>query len=274
MHKRCDAVKNSWAQTHPARAWPSLPASMSEPAASAAQAKANAFRSKPCRFWAQNACLKGDRCTFAHVDDQGKDWHAPVGNRSAQSGAQELRKRNAKSVAENQAPGSSATASAKRPKLQMPGGQHGDVNQRARADACSDAQGSNPSQDSLETALFTWSEKKNRDIHKWLHQERSVPDQKCALFERDAVQLLTSNGQTVYRCPYEEYHYDTAAGECKKWFKIAGNMDVVWCTMLYGRGERLQQKLANALILGADMRQKVRPAMMRRGLIFANVIFP
>ena len=50
-------------------------------------------------------------------------------------------------------------------------------------------------------------------------------------------------------------------------------MDVVWCTMLYGRGERLQQHLANALILGADMRQKVRPAMMRRGLTFANVIF-
>ena len=114
---------------------------------------------------------------------------------------------------------------------------------------------------------------KKTAIHQWLHEERSVPDQKCDLFERHAVQLITSNGETVYRCPYEEYHYDTAPGEDKRWFKIAGNMDVVWCTMLYGRGERLQQHLANALILGADMRQKVRPAMMRRGLTFANVIF-
>ena len=100
-----------------------------------------------------------------------------------------------------------------------------------------------------------------------------MPDQKCDLFARHAVQLITSNGQTVYRCPYEEYHYDTAPGQEECWFKIAGNMDVVWCTMLYGRGERLQQHLANALILGADLRQKVRPAMMRRGLTFANVIF-
>ena len=149
MHKRCDAVKNSWAQNQPARARPSLLASMSEPAASAAQAKAKAFRTQPCRFWAKNTCLKGDACTFAHVDDQGKNWHAPVENRSAQSGAQEIRKSNAESVAESQAPGSSATASAKRLKLQMPGEQHGDVKQRARADACSDAQGSNPSQDSV-----------------------------------------------------------------------------------------------------------------------------
>ena len=128
------------------------------------------------------------------------------------------------------------------------------------------------SQDSSETVLFTWSAKQNADIHTWLHEEWSVPDQKCDLFARHAVQLITNNGETVYRCPYEEYHYDTAPGQDKCWFKIAGNMDVVWCTMLYGRGERLQQHLANALILGADMRQKVRPAMMRRGLTFANVI--
>ena len=42
--------------------------------------------------------------------------------------------------------------------------------------------------------------------------------------------------------------------------------------MLYGRGARLQHHLANALIVGADMRQKVRPAMMKRGLTFANDI--
>ena len=122
-------------------------------------------------------------------------------------------------------------------------------------------------------ALFTWSAKQNADIHKWLHEEQSVPDQTCDLFARHAAQLTTSTGETVYRCPYEEYHYDTAPGQDKCRFKVAGNTDVVWCTMLYRRGERLQQHLANALILGADMRQKVRPAMMRRGLTFANVIF-
>ena len=174
MHKRCDAVKNSWAQNQPARARPSLPASMSEPAASAAQAKAKAFRTKPCRFWEQRSCLKGDACAFAHVDVHGTNWHAPIENRSAHSGAQELQKRNAESVAVNQEPGSSATASAKRLKLQMPGEQHGDGKQRAHADARSDGQGSNPSQDTLDSALFSWPAKKTGDIHKWLHEERSV----------------------------------------------------------------------------------------------------
>ena len=265
--------KNSGAQNQPVRARASLPASMSEPAASAATAMSWAWRTKLCRYWAENKCLKGDRCAFAHVDDQGKDWHAPVAKRPVQSGAQELPKRNAESVAESEAPGSSASTSVKRSKLQLPGEQHEDVKQHARADASSEAQGSTHSQDGVETALFGWPSEDTGLIHKWLHEERSVPDQKCDLFERHAVQLITSNGQTVYRCPYEEYHYDTAPGECKKWFKIAGNMDVVWCTMLYGRGERLQQHLANALILGADLRKKVRPAMMRRGLTFANVIF-
>ena len=207
------------------------------------------------------------------MDDQGKNWHAPVENRPAQTAAQEIPKRSAESVEESAASGSSAKASAKRSKPSPSEEQRGDDKQVVRADACSASQGSNASHDSSEAALFTWSTKNSGDIHKWLHEERSVPDQKCELFARHAVQLLTSNGETVYRCPYEEYHYDTAPGRDKCWFKIAGNMDVVWCTMLYGRGERLQQHLANALILGADMRQKVGPAMMRRGLTFANVIF-
>ena len=217
--------------------------------------------------------MKGDACACAHVDEQGKDWHAPMAIRSAQPTAQELPKRTVESVAESASPGNSSTANAKRQKHQPPEEQHEAVKQLARAEERSIGRGSMSSQDSSETALFTWSAKQNADIHKWLHEERSVPDQKCDLFERHAVQLLTSTGETVYRCPYEEYHYDTAPGQDKCWFKIAGNMDVVWCTMLYGRGERLQQHLANALILGADMRQKVRPAMMRRGLTFANVIF-
>ena len=152
--------------------------------------------------------MKGDACAFAHVDEQGKDWHAPMAIRSAQPAAQELPKRTVESVAESAAAGNSSTAMAKRQKHQPPEEQHEAVKQLARAEERSIGRGSMSSQDSSETALFTWSAKQNPDIHKWLHEERSVPDQKCDLFARHAVQLITSNGETVYRCPYEEYRYD------------------------------------------------------------------
>ena len=273
MHQGCDAVENSGVQTSPARARPSLPASMSEPAPSAEKAIPKAWRTKTCRFWAEAKCLKGDACAFAHVDDKGKDWHARPDERCATKAAPPLPKRAAESEANSAASRDAPSPSAKRLKHQTPDEQHRDVKQAARAPASSASRGSKSDQVCSESALFTWPAEKSKDIHTWLHEERSVEDQKCDLFERHAVQLLTDDGQTVYRCPYEEYHYDTAPGQDKRWFKIAGNCDVVWCTMLYGKGERLQQHLANALILGADMRQKVRPAMMKRGLTFANVIF-
>ena len=118
--------------------------------------------------------MKGDRCAFAHVDDQGKNWHAPVENRPAQTAAQEIPKRSAESVEESAASGSSAKASAKRSKPSPSEEQRGDDKQVVRADACSASQGSNASHDSSEAALFTWSTKNSGDIHKWLHEGRAA----------------------------------------------------------------------------------------------------
>ena len=132
MPQQSDALKNSMAQSQPATTRQTLFASMGEPAASATPAVSKAWRTKPCRFWAESQCKKGDRCAFAHVDDQGRNWHAPKENRCAQPAAQELPKRSAENVAVEAASGSSATASVKRLKLPVPEKQHEDDKQFVR----------------------------------------------------------------------------------------------------------------------------------------------
>ena len=120
--------------------------------------------------------------------------------------------------------------------------------------------------------MFEWVPKQaDEQVHRWLHEERACTPRIARIIERDAIKLKFDDGSIAWRCAYEKLVNPQTVHELR--MEIAGNCDVVWCSMLYGRGERLQKHLANALILGADLRNLVKPALARKECTFANVLF-
>ena len=205
-----------------------------------------AFRTSPCTYWLQNKCKKGSRCKFAHRDAHGNDWHdvkeevvSPLDTREVQAAPwKKARMEDGNAMSESHVSNVSTQQSCL-------AGDHG---------------------------IFEWVPKQaDEEVHRWLHQERLCTPRNARSIERDAIKLKFDDGSIAWRCAYEKLvNAQTGRDLC---IEIAGNCDVVWCSMLYGRGERLQKHLANALILGADLRNLVKPALARKECTFANVLF-
>ena len=120
--------------------------------------------------------------------------------------------------------------------------------------------------------IFEWMPKQaDEEAHHWLHQERLCTPRNSRIIERSAINLKKRDGSVAWRCPYETLVSFQKGREEE--LEIAANCNIVWCCMLYGRGPRLQKHLANALMLGADLRNLVKPELARKQCTFANVLF-
>ena len=111
------------------------------------------------------------------------------------------------------------------------------------------------------------------EVHGWLASERAVRDRKAQILEKDLSQHVHSTGQVSFHAPYEKIRVVDDKNIVLDEITIDANRDVVWCGMLYGRGERVQQHLTMCLLLGHDLRNKVKPKMLAKGFSFANVLF-
>jgi len=205
-----------------------------------------AFRTSPCTYWLQNKCKKGSRCKFAHVDAYGHNWHhasekvvSPPDTKEVQA-APWKKARTEDGTAMSESHVSMAS-----------------TQQYGLAE---------------DNEIFEWVPKQaDEEAHRWLHQERLCTPKIARIIERNAIKFKMSDGSVAWRCPYEKLASFHKGHEER--MEIAGNCDIVWCSMLYGRGERLRKHLANALMLGADLRNLVKPALARRECTFANVLF-
>ena len=234
-----------------------------------------AWRTNPCYWFKWGVCSKGADCKFTHVDEHGFDWHAtndhtsPAGSqtRPPQEWARPKRSATAAGLTDT-----TATTS----KSSMPTPPWSKRSRSSDVVVIDEApMASSSSQDRAEPPPFTpvYTPATNRQVYEWLSQERAVKDQKAGLFVRDASQLTTDKGETVYRAAYETFRVHDENGTVVTEFTLGANADICWCTMLYGRGDRVQKHLANALMLGSDLRRKVKPLLSNLGCSFANVLF-
>ena len=214
-------------------------------------------------------------CKFTHVDEHGFDWHAtndhtsPAGSQTTPPQEWARPKRSATAAG---LPDTTATTS----KSSMPTPPWSKRSRSSDVVVIDEApRASSSSQDHAEPPPFTpvYTPATNRQVYEWLSQERAVKDQKAGLFVRDASQLTTDKGETVYRAAYESFRVHDENGTVVTEFTLGANADICWCTMLYGRGDQLQKHLANALMLGSDLRRKVKPHLSSLGCSFANVLF-
>ena len=111
------------------------------------------------------------------------------------------------------------------------------------------------------------------DVLGWLASERGVSDQKAQILEKDLSQHVRSSGEVSYHAPYEKVRFLNENNVVVDEITIDANRDVVWCAMLYGRGERVQQHLTMCLLLGNDLWTKIKPKLLSHGVTFATVSY-
>ena len=111
------------------------------------------------------------------------------------------------------------------------------------------------------------------NIHKWLHEERLNRTTLNNNLENQPI-ALTLQDQTVYRFPYEHVHLRGQVGsDIESTLEVGGNMDIVWCAMLYGRADKVMPHLTRTLLLGHQLRTQIEPKVRAQGYSFANVLF-
>ena len=111
------------------------------------------------------------------------------------------------------------------------------------------------------------------DVYRWLASERAVSDCKAQIIEKDLSQHVRSSGEVSFHAPYEKIRVVDDKNIVLDEITIDANRDVAWCAMLYGRGDRVQHHLTNCLLLGHDLRTRVKPNLLANGISFANVLF-
>ena len=242
---------------------------------SQAERRKMAWRREQCHYFQYGNCKKGQECKFAHTDNLGLDWHKWPAMKSSSAGqetaAVEERARPKRSASSMSSATAAPEATSKTGVPQPPWQKRGRTEVVVVED---DPNGSSSSNHAGEQAPSQRKSRPTNDmVYNWLSEERAVGDQKADIFVRDAMQLINTKNEPMFRAPYETLRVHDAAGKIVEEFTLGANQDIVWCTMLYGRGERVQKHLANALMLGSDLRRKVKPHLQSFGCTFANVLF-
>ena len=232
------------------------------------------WRSRPCRFFAAEHkwCNKGDACGFSHISD-GWDYHTKAWVTHPPKTSTGTKTHG--SLTESGDIGvdrPSATAAALEDAREPL--------KRKRTRPVELVSRTDPTTSTPPSTACTSTPGSRRppmlllnDVLGWLAEERGVGDQKAVILEKDLCQHVRSTGEISYHAPYEKIRVVDANNVVLDEFTVDANRDVVWCAMLYGRGEKLQQHLTMCLLLGNELRTQMKPKFQARGISFANVLF-
>ena len=110
------------------------------------------------------------------------------------------------------------------------------------------------------------------DVYRWVQEARCEPMAEHSRILADAILLTTRNGQSL-RYPHEELRVYAEDGGLADTMQISAHVDIAWCAMLYGRASRVMTHLNSALLMGAALRQEVKPRLSAKGITFSNVLF-
>ena len=232
------------------------------------------FRAVPCKFFGADnkTCANGDKCAFSHIY-KGWDYHAGAW-------ASDEAERDRKASAPVSAGETSPTADSRSAVSTPPPGLTREPLKRKRT---------RPAELTPNEATLAAQSRRSQDIfavrparppmllidevHRWLAEERAVTDSKARIIEKDLSQHVRSTGEVSFHAPYEKIRVVDDKNIVLDEITIDANKDVAWCGMLYGRGDKIQQHLTNCLLLGHDLRKKVKPVLLAKGVSFANVLF-
>ena len=238
-----------------------------------------AYRTKPCRYFAETICKKGKECRFLHVDKEGWNWHHEESARWPTEADSQMTMSGACSKSAGCPPGmptsrdsdmSSAPWHQKDEQETEPPWKKHRRTREPQPASVEDESGTK-----AEAEMSAATQNAADQVHAWLHEERQTPsgDAKTILMGESASVLRSSDGHWHMRSPYEVLQVRDKNGELVQEFTWDENKDICWSAMLYGRGHNVQKHLAMALTLGSDLRSKVKPELQQRGVTFANILF-
>ena len=93
-----------------------------------------------------------------------------------------------------------------------------------------------------------------------------------SIFRKDIINLITCHGVRK-RYPFEECLLRDAQNNIVTKIEIHQEIDIVWCSMLYGKRSGVMAFLANCLQLGYMLRYCIKPILAKQGIRFENVLF-
>lgn len=109
-------------------------------------------------------------------------------------------------------------------------------------------------------------------MQKWLNSARNQVLQGKCCFLNDVVRICYE-GHSLPRFCFETAEFQDEKGNVHC-VKVETKTDIVWSAMLYGRRERVLKHLASCLLLGFQLRYKLRPLLQRQyGISLENVLF-
>lgn len=109
-------------------------------------------------------------------------------------------------------------------------------------------------------------------MQQWLSAARSEEFDTHCCFLRDIV-TLEYDGSEARRFPFEAAEFVDDYGNSHQ-IRVKTDATVVWTAMLYGRNEGIMKHLSSCLLLGYQLRYKVRPLLLSRyNVKMENVLF-
>ena len=232
------------------------------------------WRTRPCRFFAAETkkCDNGDTCGFTHIYN-GWDYHAKAWATHPSKTASSAKTRGSLiesgDILADRPAAASAPCEQTREPLKRKRTRPVDLFSRSdHAPSTPPSTADTSTAGSRRPPMLLLN-----DVLGWLASERGVSDQKAQILEKDLSQHVRSTGEVSYHAPYEKIRVVDANNVVLDEITIDANRDVVWCAMLYGRGERFQQHLTTCLLLGNDLRTKIKPRLLAHGVTFPNVLF-
>ena len=229
---------------------------------------ASAWRTSQCRFFQSTGqCQKGAFCRFAHIDAEGNDWHVSPAAATSKAGAPSpLNPEQATQVMP-------IFPKQRSPMAAAPAMQQLDVAPQGATAKAMPVKKQAPMEETMPEKLFEQFEGDDDDqVYGWVHEARAEPMVEQSLLLKDAIHLKTKEGETL-RYPYEELRTYDDDGKLADQIEISASVDVAWCAMLYGRKSKVMTHLSSALLMGAALRQEIRPRLAAQNISFSNVLF-
>jgi Zinc finger C-x8-C-x5-C-x3-H type (and similar) len=226
-----------------------------------------AWRTAPCKFFqSTGVCHKEQFCRFAHIDATGKDWHANSASTTSKAGMP--------SQGNPEQMTKMMPIFAKHPSLCPPTTMMDlTVETHGPPSKTSPAQGPDFEEEPSTGSVFEQFQGEDVDkVYDWVHAARQEPMAEQSVLLKDAIHIKTKQGETL-RYPYEELRTYNDDGTLADQIEISAKVDVAWCAMLYGRKTKVMTHLSSALMMGAALRQEIRPRLAAKNISFSNVLF-
>ena len=226
-----------------------------------------AWRTSPCKFFQSTGeCQKEAYCRFAHVDAAGKDWHASSASTTSKAGMPSHW---------NPEQMTKVMPIFAKPKSPCPPPTVLDLTVEPQGPPAKASPAPQPhfSEEPITGNVFEQFEGEDVDkVYAWVHAARQEPMVEQSVLLKDAIHMKTKQGETL-RYPYEELRTYNDDGTLADQIEISAKVDVAWCAMLYGRKTKVMTHLSSALLMGAALRQEIRPRLAAQNISFSNVLF-